>query len=517
MYSQKEKMKAVKFYINLEENVLAVIRLLGYPSPNTLRQWYAEYHQTGTLHQTTQRKPKYTSTQIRDAVDYYASHGNHLQETVRALGYPNKNTLREWAKKANIHQPTNPQTCCQSASNLIRYDLEQKQAAVEAWLSGEPDYKVAIRYNVSKAAIYAWKKKLLGKETHVRMKKKDFLSHSNELPDNKEKLEAEIKTLKSQIYQLQMERDALEVAAKIAKKNQGINLTMLTNAQKAGAIDALKKKYRLQELLLLFKIAKSSYFYQHNVSLNPNKYIKLRNHIKQIFSENYECYGYRRMHAVFQKEGIQVSEKVIRRIMYEERLVIQYVKRKKYNSYLGEISPSVDNIIKRDFHADAPNKKWLTDLTEFALPLGKVYLSPVLDCFDGMAVNWTIGLSPNAALANTMIDGSIARLHHGEHPIIHSDRGSHYRWPGWIQKVENAGLIRSMSKKGCSPDNAACEGFFGRIKNEMFYQKSWRGISLQQFMTILDQYLHWYNEKRIKISLGAMSPVQYRQILGLSI
>lgn len=134
-----------------------------------------------------------------------------------------------------------------------------------------------------------------------------------------------------------------------------------------------------------------------------------------------------------------------------------------------------------------------------------------------MAVNWTIGLSPNAALANTMIDGSIARLHHGEHPIIHSDRGSHYRWPGWIQKVENAGLIRSMSKKGCSPDNAACEGFFGRIKNEMFYQKSWRGISLQQFMTILDQYLHWYNEKRIKISLGAMSPVQYRQILGLSI
>lgn len=72
-----------------------------------------------------------------------------------------------------------------------------------------------------------------------------------------------------------------------------------------------------------------------------------------------------------------------------------------------------------------------------------------------------------------------------------------------------------MSKKGCSPDNSACEGFFGRLKNEMFYGRSWHGVSLEHFMEILDNYIHWYNEKRIKISLDGMSPIEYRQSLGL--
>ena len=82
--------------------------------------------------------------------------------------------------------------------------------------------------------------------------------------------------------------------------------------------------------------------------------------------------------------------------------------------------------------------------------------------------------------------------------------------------MEKAGLQRSMSRKGCSPDNAACEGFFGRLKNEMFYNRSWVGVSLEEFIDILDEYLVWYNEKRIKLSLGAMSPLEYRQRLGLT-
>lgn len=114
-------------------------------------------------------------------------------------------------------------------------------------------------------------------------------------------------------------------------------------------------------------------------------------------------------------------------------------------------------IISRDFHTDAPNTKWVTDITEFALPAGKVYLSPILDCFDGLVASWTIGTSPKAELVNRMIDAAICGLRTGELPIIHTDRGCHYRWPGWIERVEKAGLTRSMSKKGCSPDNSACE------------------------------------------------------------
>ena len=99
---------------------------------------------------------------------------------------------------------------------------------------------------------------------------------------------------------------------------------------------------------------------------------------------------------------------------------------------------------------------------------------------------------------------------------MHSDRGAHYRWSGWIERIEKAALIRSMSKKRCSPDNSACEVFFGRLKNEMFYNRSWAGVSIDEFIEILDQYIHWYAEKRIKVSLGGLSPLQYRQAQGIA-
>lgn len=103
-----------------------------------------------------------------------------------------------------------------------------------------------------------------------------------------------------------------------------------------------------------------------------------------------------------------------------------------------------------------------------------------------------------------------------EHPIIHSDRGGHYRWTGWIEQMNTAGLTRSMSRKGCSPDNSAYEGFFGRLKNEISYGRSWKDVSLDDFMATVNKYIHWYNEARIKESLGWMSPLEYRRSLGLT-
>ncbi len=140
----------------------------------------------------------------------------------------------------------------------------------------------------------------------------------------------------------------------------------------------------------------------------------------------------------------------------------------------------------------------------------------MVDCFDGMLVSWTIGTSPDAELVNTMLDMAVATLKPGEKPIVHSDRGSHYRWPGWLKRMEDADLTRSMSKKVCTADNAACEGFFGRFKNEMFYNRAWTGVSVDEFMEILNGYLYWYNEKRIKMSLGAMSPLEFRNSLNLA-
>ena len=169
------------------------------------------------------------------------------------------------------------------------------------------------------------------------------------------------------------------------------------------------------------------------------------------------------------------------------------------------------------FQAANPNEKWLTDITEFHIPAGKVYLSPMIDCFDGLVISWTIGTRPDADLVSTMLDAAVETVASGnDRPVVHSDRGSHYRWLGWLSRIRDAKLIRSMSRKGCSPDNAACEGFFGRLKTELFYPRDWRTTTIEQFIQVVDSYIHWYNEKRIKISLGSLNPLEYRESLGLT-
>lgn len=335
-----------------------------------------------------------------------------------------------------------------------------------------------------------------------------------ELLTEKEALEKRLNELQKDVYHLQMQKDILEKAGEILKKDRGINLNELSNREKAVLIDAVRNKYRLKELLIELKISKSSYCYRESSLQKPDKYILLREQITKIFIENYASYGYRRIHGILARIGHHVSEKVIRRIMREECLIVKIAEQKKYSSYKGEISPDVPNILKRNFHAESPNQKWLTDITEFHIPAGKVYLSPIIDCFDGSAVSWSIGTAPDADLVNGMLDNAISTISDGEFPIVHSDRGCHYRWPGWIDRMNVAGLTRSMSKKACSPDNSACEGFFGRLKNEMFYGRSWIGTSIDEFVSALDNYLHWYNEKRIKASLGYLSPLEYRMNKG---
>lgn len=103
-----------------------------------------------------------------------------------------------------------------------------------------------------------------------------------------------------------------------------------------------------------------------------------------------------------------------------------------------------------------------------------------------------------------------------ERPVVHSDRGGHYRWPGWLSRVSEAKLVRSMSRKGCSPDNAACEGFFGRLKNELFYSRDWMSVSIEEFVSTLNAYIQWYNDTRIKDSLAFRSPIEHRRDLGIA-
>ena len=508
MYSYEDCIKAVKLYIKYDLSAADTIRELGYPDYKTLVQWYKEYQETGGLHRRFNRHPKYTKEQMQLAVDYYLNHGRNLSRTVRVVGYPSRPTLVGWIdelapqeRKVHIKR-----------SAVVQFSKEQKRGAVVELCAREgSSAAVAEEFGTSRYSLYKWKKELLGEKDGESMGEPEKPT----LPNDRGALLAEVESLTKQIYKQQMELDILNRAAEIIKKDQGIDHRELTNKEKASLIDALRTKYPLNELLMVMDMPKSSYFYQEEARRRPDKYIALRAEIKEVFAENQSRYGYRRIHAAIKSKGAIVSEKVVRRIMEEEGLTVPCKKKRRYSSYKGEISPAVENVILRDFHAKAPNMKWLTDLTEFHIPAGKVYLSPVIDCFDGLAVSWTIGTSPDAELVNTMLDDAIDNLTEEEHPIVHTDRGSHYRWPGWISRMENAGLTRSMSKKGCVPDNSACEGFFGRLKNEMFYYQSWEDVSIDRFIDGLDSYLRWYNEKRIKVSLGGMSPVAYRRSLGL--
>lgn len=468
MYTKEQKEKALREFEKLG-SVQAVVTLLGYPTCHTLYTWYRN--------------------KISGTPDYHGS----LNKPYRV-------------KEKYINSPIHP-----------RYpDVNLKLDAINRCFSlGEGVEYVSREIGYSRMSIYVWHRQFQKYGVAGLMSsKKQIKREPMNVNDNNLK-EQNFLELQDQIKQLQMEVDVLKETLNLLKKDQGINIMELKNREKAVIIDALKEKYSLPWLLKFMNIAKSSYYYQEAALRRDDKYFKLRKQIKKIFEDNHNCYGYRRIHEQLKKSGIIVSEKIVRTVMKYEKLSVYKKRIRKYSSYKGEITPAVDNIIERNFHAEKPNIKWLTDITEFAIPAGKVYLSPIIDCFDGMVVSWKISQTPNAILVNGMLDEAVKKLSPNEHPIIHTDRGCHYRWNGWIERMIESNLTRSMSKKGCSPDNSACEGFFGRIKNEFFYGRSWQEVPMEMFIKKINDYIKWYNQDRIKQSLGYLSPVEYRHNLGL--
>lgn len=125
--------------------------------------------------------------------------------------------------------------------------------------------------------------------------------------------------------------------------------------------------------------------------------------------------------------------------------------RKPHSSYKGEITDAPEDLVKRDFAAGLPNLLWLTDITEFAIPAGKAHLSPALDCLNGALPAWSVSAAPNEGPSDSILEKACAGLAPDEHPVMHSDRGCHYRWPGWIAICERNSLVRSMSTKGSPP------------------------------------------------------------------
>ena len=510
MYLYEDRIRAVKLYIKLGKRTGPTIRQLGYPTKNALKSWHREYEHSRDLQvRYVRSRQKYSDEQKQAAVEHYLDNDRCVASTMKALGYPCRGTFTVWIDE--LH-PQVRQRIVGRAPN-VQHPLELKNAAViELCTRKTSAQEIAQKLAVCRPTLYNWKNQLLGREVPASM---THHNHPPSAPDLTE-LERQAESLRHDNRKLKLENDLLKKANELLKKGLGVDLQLLSNREKTLLIDALKHTYTLAELLAELDIARSSYFYHCARLRMPDKYADVRQVLSEVFHGNHRCYGCRRMHAALGRRQLSLSEKVVQRLMKQECLIVTANKKRRYGSYLGEISPALENLINRDFRADTPNEKWLTDITEFHIPAGKVYLSPMIDCFDGLVVSWTIGTRPDSDLVNTMLDAAIETVATSAiRPVIDSDRGAHYRWPGWLSRVRNAKLIRSMSRKGCSPDIAACEGFFGRLKTELFFPRNWKDITIVQFIQIVVTYIRWYNEKRIKISLGSLSPIEYRKSLEI--
>ena len=219
--------------------------------------------------------------------------------------------------------------------------------------------------------------------------------------------------------------------------------------------------------------------------------------------------------------GAAIGERTVRGIMRDEGLAACAARKKRRcSSCEGEISEAPESLLRdgrgrHRFHADKPDGLWIADVTEFRIPAGKACLPPIAGCSGGMPLSWPISTSPDAGMASPSLTGACRWLGEGDHPKIRSDRGCHCRWPGWMRICDENGLARSMPGKGCSPGSARCEGFFGRLKTEFFHGCDWAGVTIEKFTDMLDAYLRWYGDARIKGDLDCRSPMQHRRDLGL--
>ena len=269
--------------------------------------------------------------------------------------------------------------------------------------------------------------------------------------------------------------------------------------------------FRLDLLLEAARLPRSTYYYQLKQLDKLDKDKDLKAEIQSIFTEHRGNYGYRRMTLELRNRGYMVNHKRVQRLMKVLGLSARIRRKRKYSSYQGEIGKKADNLIQRQFEATKPMEKCYTDVTEFAIPASsqKLYLSPVLDGFNSEIIAYNLSTSPNLEQVEAMLNQAFSEDHY-TNTILHSDQGWQYQHQYYHHLLEGKGIQPSMSRKGNSPDNGMMESFFGILKSEMFYGYEKTFHSLEQLEQAIVDYIDYYNNKRIKIKLKGLSPVQYR-------
>ncbi|REK74199.1 IS3 family transposase [Paenibacillus paeoniae] len=369
--------------------------------------------------------------------------------------------------------------------------------------SGTSILETAARFNIpTPSTILQWKKVLEQRGEDALIPKKKGRPSMKEEPKKATPVEGSVEALQAELERLRME-NAYFKKVECLRSKQG----KITKQDKAQVIFELRLEYPVTSLLELAQIPRSTFYYWVSTFKRPDKDAALKARITAIYHEHKGRYGYRRITDVLHNEDECVNHKKVQRIMQELGLK-SIVRMKKYRSYKGNVGKIAPNILERNFSASKPNEKWVTDITEFKLFGEKLYLSPMLDLFNGEVITYTVNSRPVYSLISKMLDHAFERLDNQDGLIIHSDQGWHYQMRQYQQALKEHGVTQSMSRKGIGYDHAVIESFFGTLKSEFLYIQEFE--SVEQFKTELDQYITYYNHKRIKAKPKGVSPVQYR-------
>ena len=273
-------------------------------------------------------------------------------------------------------------------------------------------------------------------------------------------------------------------------------------------VQKLRQKHALNILLSIAQLPRATFYYHLKRMEQADKYESEKQEITAIYHENRGRYGYRRITAELRKRKFSLNHKTVQRLMKELGLVCR-VRIKKYRSYKGEVGKIAPNLLNRDFHADKPNQKWVTDVTELSLFGEKLYLSPILDLHSSDLISYIISDRPVLSMVTTMLDKAFAKIPDGTNLILHSDQGWQYQHKQYQRMLREKGIRQSMSRKGNCLDNAVIENFFGLLKSELLYLQEFQ--SMQHFKQELMEYLDYYNNCRIKAKLKGLPPAIHRQ------
>ena len=270
-------------------------------------------------------------------------------------------------------------------------------------------------------------------------------------------------------------------------------------------------------------LPRSDYYYWKE-RMDPDiKNSNLIDAISAIYTANHKRYGYRRITLQLKNDGWTVNHKAVKRLMSKLKLY-GVTPRAKYKSYKGDFNGTVDNKLLykkidtkkhrteyiRDFSTSGFNEKWTTDVSEFHIAAGKLYLSPILDMHNREIVSYNISKSPSYMQITDMLNKAFNKFTDLSSLIFHSDQGWQYQMFQYHKALRERGITQSMSRKGNCLDNSPMENFFGKMKNEMFYGHEYEFKSLEQLQKAMEKYIDYYNNERIQVKLKGLTPCQAR-------